>query len=352
MGEVLILLCLFSFAQAQQGTLGAASQMEHNKEEIRKSREIMRQNELQIKQAQEAIKQTQTDTKRTLDGIKEQDRLQMQRVREFIRQAELEAMRSRVGMNAQKQFDILQFIDNNTVNIIVISIFILLICISYKIASRDRRILPSERTRIKDNILATVNNWVFSEDDFKNYLNIFNSIIDPKILNVNTRQFKRRFITDLFKTEMIYQIAIDNNLDRDSDFINSLDGYADFFSNLDINNADILNSLRNYNSSFPVGSPYVAYYQHFLVLLLIAGAKNRYLASELYSKFLLVKKLISDLERDISICEEDLKKYHEQSMGFRDKDFLEIKEQIRQVVKLDKLQENLNLLIKRFKQKI
>lgn len=80
----------------------------------------------------------------------------------------------------------------------------------------------NEQMSIGGPLLARVNDWAIGLDDFKNYLNSLRPLAERQKLNIDSAEFKRTFLNDLIKAQILAQIAIERGLDKDADVIRAL----------------------------------------------------------------------------------------------------------------------------------
>lgn len=85
---------------------------------------------------------------------------------------------------------------------------------------------PSEpdngQIKIRGPLLARVNDWVIGLDDFNNYLKSIEPIAARQQINVNSADFKVKFLNDLVKNQILAQIAIQKGFDKNEDIIRAL----------------------------------------------------------------------------------------------------------------------------------
>jgi len=88
--------------------------------------------------------------------------------------------------------------------------------------AKDTATAEKETLKIKGPLLARVNDWVIGVDDFKNYLNSLEPLAKKTGLDINSSEFKTRFLSDLIKAQILAQIAVDRGLDKDPDVVRAL----------------------------------------------------------------------------------------------------------------------------------
>ncbi|MDP2924623.1 MAG: peptidyl-prolyl cis-trans isomerase [Candidatus Omnitrophota bacterium] len=76
--------------------------------------------------------------------------------------------------------------------------------------------------KINGPLLARVNDWVIGLDDFKNYLNSLKPLARSNNLDIDSLEFKKRFLNDLVKAQILAQIALDRGLDKKEDMVRAL----------------------------------------------------------------------------------------------------------------------------------
>ncbi len=180
--------------------------------------------------------------------------------------------------------------------------FLIAICFGfmyyYRIVTYKKK-LAAEKKRtfaeLEDNLLAAVNQWIFMEEDFKKYQDKLTPLIDAQLLDINSPEFKKHFVKDLAVTEILFQAALNENMQADPALITSLGQYKLYLSDLEKEGSTFSNALDNYRRSLtptagqPV--PYAAYYKDFLNLLMIVNKQDDTVVFELYQRYLLINKL-------------------------------------------------------------
>lgn len=74
---------------------------------------------------------------------------------------------------------------------------------------------------IRGPLLARVNDWAIGLDDFRNYLNKIKPFVGKNI-DVDSEKFKKDFLNDLVRTQILAQIALDKGLDKDEEVVRAL----------------------------------------------------------------------------------------------------------------------------------
>jgi peptidyl-prolyl cis-trans isomerase C len=80
----------------------------------------------------------------------------------------------------------------------------------------------NEEMTIHGPLLARVNNWAIGLDDFRNYLKSIEPIAAQQNINVNSSEFKVKFLNDLIKNQILAQIASDKGVDKSEDIARAL----------------------------------------------------------------------------------------------------------------------------------
>jgi peptidyl-prolyl cis-trans isomerase C len=78
----------------------------------------------------------------------------------------------------------------------------------------------TDKTETKEEI--KINDWAIGLDDFKNYLNSLKPLAEKNKLNIESPEFKLRFLSDLVKAQILSQIAIERGLDKNEDIVRTL----------------------------------------------------------------------------------------------------------------------------------
>lgn len=80
----------------------------------------------------------------------------------------------------------------------------------------------NEETPIRGPLLARVNNWAIGLDDFRGYLKSIEPIASQQNINVNSSDFKVKFLNDLIKNQILAQIAKEQGVDKSEDIARAL----------------------------------------------------------------------------------------------------------------------------------
>jgi len=80
----------------------------------------------------------------------------------------------------------------------------------------------NEEMSIHGPLLARVNNWAIGLDDFRNYLRSIEPIAAQQNINVNSTEFKIKFLNDLIKNQILAQIATEKGVDKSEDIARAL----------------------------------------------------------------------------------------------------------------------------------
>jgi len=80
----------------------------------------------------------------------------------------------------------------------------------------------NEEMSIHGPLLARVNNWAIGLDDFRNYLRSIEPIAAQQNINVNSTEFKIKFLNDLIKNQILAQIASEKGVDKSEDIARAL----------------------------------------------------------------------------------------------------------------------------------
>ncbi|MCK9614606.1 MAG: peptidyl-prolyl cis-trans isomerase [Candidatus Omnitrophica bacterium] len=80
----------------------------------------------------------------------------------------------------------------------------------------------NEEVAIHGALLARVNSWAIGLDDFKNYLRSIEPIATQQNINVNSTDFKIKFLNDLIKNQILAQIATEKGIDKSDDIARAL----------------------------------------------------------------------------------------------------------------------------------
>jgi hypothetical protein len=184
--------------------------------------------------------------------------------------------------------------------------FLIAICFGlmyyYRIVTYKKK-LAAEKKRglLDDSLLAEVEQWRLSEGDFKNYQDKLIPLVDAQLLDINSPEFKKHFIKDMAITEIIFQFALNENLQADPALATSLSQYKLYLSDLDKEASIFSNTLDNYRRSLTLTAgqqvPYAAYYKDFLNLLMILNKQDDRAVFELYQRYLLINKLVGKAGR-------------------------------------------------------
>jgi peptidyl-prolyl cis-trans isomerase C len=109
---------------------------------------------------------------------------------------------------------------------------------------------PSGYAPIRGPLLARVNDWAIGLEDFRNYLNKIKPFVS-KTIDVDSEKFKKDFLNDLVRTQILAQIALDRGLDKDEEVVRALRDTKNQFlaskmrteieKNIDISSAEVSN---------------------------------------------------------------------------------------------------------------
>ncbi|MFA5008586.1 MAG: peptidyl-prolyl cis-trans isomerase [Candidatus Omnitrophota bacterium] len=80
----------------------------------------------------------------------------------------------------------------------------------------------NEEVVIHGSLLARVNNWAIGLDDFRNYLKSIEPIAAQQHINVNSSEFKIKFLNDLIRNQILAQIAVEKGIDKSEDIMRAL----------------------------------------------------------------------------------------------------------------------------------
>ena len=80
----------------------------------------------------------------------------------------------------------------------------------------------NEEISIHGALLARVNGWAIGLDDFRSYLKSIEPIAAQQQINVNSAEFKVKFLNDLIKNQILAQIAVEKGIDKSEDLTRAL----------------------------------------------------------------------------------------------------------------------------------
>lgn len=80
----------------------------------------------------------------------------------------------------------------------------------------------TEEMKIHGVLLARVNDWAIGLDDFKSYLKSIEPIAAKQQIDVNSTEFKTKFLGDLVKNQILAQMAIEKGFDKNEDIVRAL----------------------------------------------------------------------------------------------------------------------------------
>lgn len=85
-------------------------------------------------------------------------------------------------------------------------------------------ITPVKKEEIKINgpLLARVNDWAIGLDDFRTYLDNLKPLAERNNIDLNSPDFKNRLLNDLVETEILAQVAVEQGVDKNEDFVRAL----------------------------------------------------------------------------------------------------------------------------------
>jgi peptidyl-prolyl cis-trans isomerase C len=83
----------------------------------------------------------------------------------------------------------------------------------------------SDEINVKGLVLARVNNWAIGDEDFRDYLKNVETMLKPQGVNVNTPDFKKSLLEDLVRIQILSQVALEKGLDKDADVIRAMADY-------------------------------------------------------------------------------------------------------------------------------
>lgn len=87
---------------------------------------------------------------------------------------------------------------------------------------RENPAAGSEELKINGPLLARVNDWAIGLDDFKNYLKSLEPLAKTQKIDINSPEFKTKFLNDLIKNQILAQVAIERGLDKSDDVLRAL----------------------------------------------------------------------------------------------------------------------------------
>ncbi len=179
--------------------------------------------------------------------------------------------------------------------------FLIVICFGFicccRIVIYKKKVAAEKKLVLLDaSLLAAVEQWRFTEGDFKRYQDKLIPLVDAQLLDINSPEFKKHFIKDLAVTEILFQAALNKNMGADDPVLTALLGqYKLHLSDLGRENNAFSNALDNYRRSLTLTAgqqvPYAEYYKDFLNLLMMINKKDDAAVLELYQRYLLINKL-------------------------------------------------------------
>jgi len=311
-------LFLFSGAGAQANDdfrmKKISADIGRDKLQMRKAQDAMKETEDEIKRTQGAIKESQDKEKDALDKIK-QDRLSVERAQDSMKQAEA-VIRQREKPAAGVSVYDAELLQQNILKILLVLSVILFIYFSARMLTREKEVPPEAQ---KD-LLAKVENWVFLENELKKYLDKLKLIADPKMLDINSQDFKKNFVRDLMLTEILFRVSSEFHKDQELELRGSEN---DPLFNLErLQSQDYSAYIQKYKASLQdADRAYSTYYKALFFLVLFANRVDEAKSFEIYKKYLLIKELIEDSEGNIVVPEEKIKEYVDRFIS-REKVFL------------------------------
>jgi len=276
-----------------------ADNLEQDRFDTERNRQIMDQVQQDIKDTNDAIKLDRDQSKKIQQDLDE-DALRIRRAREEKRRSDLVLVNEQIPVKQDKFFN---FISSRPVQIVFFILLIIGLGVGYlyAILSAKKQPTPEEEfalVALKEDFLAAVNQWVFLEKDFKDYQDKFAPLVDAQTLDINSPEFKKYFVKDLSTTEILFQAAIEKDMEHDTELNATLNDYKLYLANLDKKENAFLTALNNYKLSFVYKNgprmPFVAYYKDFLNLLMLINRQNEAKVIAVYGKILLLDKMVSD----------------------------------------------------------
>ncbi len=105
----------------------------------------------------------------------------------------------------------------------------LLLCVLLSLSACDKIFPPQDKSKesgeqlkINGPLLARVNDWAIGLDDFNNYLKSLEPLAKTQKIDINSYDFKVKFLNDLIESQIFAQIAIERGLDKSDDVIRAL----------------------------------------------------------------------------------------------------------------------------------
>ncbi|MCD6539814.1 MAG: peptidyl-prolyl cis-trans isomerase [Candidatus Omnitrophica bacterium] len=103
--------------------------------------------------------------------------------------------------------------------------FVLLLSACQNFTTSKKPTDVSEEKKIQGPLLAQVNNWRIGLEDFEKELKALEPLAKEQKIDINNYEFKRRVLNELVRNALLAEEAKARGLDKDSDFIEALDDY-------------------------------------------------------------------------------------------------------------------------------
>ncbi|MFA5005491.1 MAG: hypothetical protein WC561_05165 [Candidatus Omnitrophota bacterium] len=265
-------------------------------DETRKTRQILEQARKDIKFADDAIRRERYEEKLRQEELR-QEALNASREKLKIQLAQEKASRGRGNTLSDIIFILL----------VKYGLYLLLPACAwffyyYGILLPKRRKMEEEELSFgwpHSNLLAVVNNWRFSEEEYKIFQDKFLISAPAGNLDASSPEFKKHFINDLAHTEIFFQEALNRKLDKDSQVKAALNKHKVYFEELFRDTQAFPEALNNYKLTFkPLPGAnicYASYYKDFLKLLMLVNHKAEAELFALYGRLLLIEKLSTEV---------------------------------------------------------
>ena len=289
-----VALCADDYSVVQ--FVDIADDSKRQNDESRKTREILEQAKQDMKFADDALRRDRYEEKLRQEELRQDARISMQaRRKEEKKLADEKASRARENTLSDTIFAWL----------VKYGLYLLIVVCGwafyyYGILLPKRKQMEMDELSFgwpQSSLLAVVNQWRFTEKEYKSYQDKFLIAAPAQSQDVNSPEFKKHFVSDLATTEMLFQEALNRKLDKQGEFKTLLGRHKLYLEQIPKDGQAFLNTLNNYKLTFkPLpgqGICYASYYKDFLNLLMIVNCKAEADLFALYGRFLLIESLAS-----------------------------------------------------------
>ncbi|MDD5596210.1 MAG: hypothetical protein PHY94_08230 [Candidatus Omnitrophica bacterium] len=250
-----------------------------------------------LKDRQRELKEFETESKRSFEQMRQEQKNQriIQESNRLLNRPEPKQSDKKLQPDNQLS----NFLKDNIFQILLIIFSAILLLVAFRLITREEKLLRQAGTVLEDEVIVRVNSWIFEKSSFKDYQGVLGFLISPQVMNINSREFKSSFLEDLTTTEILCQLALEKKIGEGRETKESLLNFEEYLAKIDIQDPQIQKSISNYSLRLSQErKPYVYYYKDFLNILLLLGSRVQSKSFEVFSRSVLVKKLIEEIALD------------------------------------------------------